>query len=102
MTNPLTISDLREYRLTGGEWTAFQNLADIAGWLRMSTQALDMMIMAGLVCRERDSSDSEWLDSWGLTPDGVAALASLPERRGSSLPAFEWEQFTYRPAIVIP
>lgn len=101
MTNPLTISDLREYRLTGGEWTAFQNLADIAGWLRMSTQALDMMVLAGLVRRECGNSESEWLDSWGLTSDGVDALASLPERRGSSLPAFEWEQFVYRPLFVI-
>jgi hypothetical protein len=100
MTNPLTISDLREYRLTGGEWTAFQNLADIAGWLRMSTQALDMMIMAGLVRRERCSS-GQWFDSWCLTSDGVDALASLPERRGASLPAFEWEQFVYRPLFVI-
>ena len=98
MTNPLTISDLREYRLTGGEWTAFQNLADIVGatarGLRMSTQALDMMIMAGLVCRQRDSSDSAWLDSWCLTSDGVDALVSLP--------AFEREQFAYRPLFVIP
>ena len=100
MTNPLTISDLREYRLTGGEWTAFQNLADIAGWLRMSTQALDMMVLAGLVRRERGSS-GQWFDSWGLTTEGVDALASLPERRGSSLPAFEWEQFVYRPLFVI-
>ena len=95
MTNPLTISDLREYRLTGGEWTAFQNLADIVGatarGLRMSTRALDMMIMAGLVCRERDSSDVGWLDSWRLTSEGVDALASLP--------AFEREQFaTARPS----
>jgi hypothetical protein len=97
MTNPLTISDLREYRLTTSEWTAFQNLADIVGalnrGLRMSTQALDMMIMAGLVCRERDSSDSVWLDSWCLTSEGADALASLP--------AFKWEQFVYRPPFVI-
>ncbi len=90
-----TISDLRNLRLTAGEFDTLSQLAmrgegDIENPDR---EALDMLVLSGL-CRRLSVMNPDtgervrWTNQWALTPEGAATVSAIDM-------IFDWDSFTF-------
>ena len=79
MTNPLTISDLRAFKLTQNEWHALAHMSDYD----QDRNHMDMLVLAGLA--ERISIHPP---EWALTDEGVDAANAIDL-------VFNWADFAH-------
>ena len=91
MTDALTVSDLRDLRLTSKEWTALWNLGSqqcCPARAGASDEATDALVLAGLIERERNETDTGWVESWVMTPAGLEANVLVDN-------TFDWNKFVH-------
>ena len=89
MTDALTVSDLRDLRLTSKEWTALWNLGIhqcCPARAGASDEVTDALVLAGLIARERNETDTDWIESWVMTQVGqVEPSCGIIESQGGSI-----------------
>ena len=79
MTDTLTISDLRAFKLTQDEWHALAHMEDFD----QDRDCMDMLVLAGLA--ERISIHPP---EWALTDEGVDAANAIDL-------VFDWADFAH-------
>ena len=81
MTNPLTISDLRAFKLTQDEWHALAHISDF----EQDRDCMDMLVLAGLAVRV---NIHDLALGWELTDEGVDAADAIDL-------VFDWADFAH-------
>ena len=87
-----TVSDLRALRLTLDEWSTLCTMDSdcydqslIGGPMRKD---LDMLVLAGLLERQRCMTEGGWIDRWAVTESGRVTAAMVNK-------IFDWDEFAF-------
>ena len=81
MTDTLTISDLRAFKLTQDEWHALAHISDF----EQERDCMDMLVLAGLAVRV---NIHDLALGWELTDEGVDAADAIDL-------VFDWADFAH-------
>ena len=87
-----TVSDLRALRLTFDEWSTLCSMASsdydqslVGGPMRKD---LDMLVLAGLLERQRCMTEGGWIDRCVVTESGRVTAAMVNK-------IFDWDEFAF-------